>query len=326
MKFRTPLLPIQADKKINLSQPILTIGSCFSESIGTKLIENKFDALVNPFGTIFDPLSITRLLTYGLDKTAPESNSYVLSEGVYKSLELHSSFTGLSQDELALQIRARLSVTHDFLRSAKWLIITFGTAYVYKSKKTSTYVANCQKMPAKDFSKELMSVEFLMKDFATLAQKLNVFNPSLNIILTVSPVRHLKDGIAQNTLSKSLLRVLCHELELKNEFIHYYPSYELMIDDLRDYRFYEQDMIHPSEQAVDYIWDHFNASFMDNDTLTFLEKWKKIISALSHKAFNPATTEHQNFLRKTLQDLESIKTEVNVDKEISLIANQILSS
>ena len=325
MKFRTPLAPIHASKQIDISQPLLTIGSCFSESIGAKLNENKFDALVNPFGTIFDPLSITRLLTYSLENTAPDLDSFVLSEGVYKSLELHSSFTGLSQDELALQIRARLSITHEFLRSAKWLIITFGTAYVYKSVKTSAYIANCQKMPAKDFTRELLSVDYLKNDFNLFLQKLKDFNPSLNIILTVSPVRHLKDGITQNTLSKSLLRVLCQELESKNNSIHYYPSYELMMDDLRDYRFYEQDMIHPSAQAINYIWDHFNTSFMDNDTLTFLEKWQKIQSALSHKAFNPASAEHQQFLIKTLHDLETIKAAVNVDKEISLIKEQIIN-
>jgi hypothetical protein len=326
MKFRTPLAPINGEKKIDLSQPVLTMGSCFSESIGAKLNENKFDALVNPFGTIFDPLSITRLLTYSLQNTRPDTDAIVLSEGVYKSLELHSSFTGLSRDELELQIRARLSITHEFLGAARWLILTFGTAYVYKSKKTSAYIANCQKMPAIDFTKELMSVEYLKNDFIEFLRKLNDFNPSLNIILTVSPVRHLKDGIAQNTLSKSLLRVFCHELESNNESIHYYPSYELMMDDLRDYRFYEQDMIHPSKQAIDYIWNHFNASFMNEDTLAYLEKWEKIMRALSHKAFNPATKEHQQFLIKTLRDLEAIKARVDVYKEISIIKEQILDA
>lgn len=326
MKFRTPLLPKQADKKITLSQPILTIGSCFSESIGTKLIENKFDTLINPFGTIFDPLSITRLLTHSLEDTSPAGDSYVLSEGVYKSMELHSSFTGLSQDELALQIRARLSITHEFLRTAGWLIITFGTAYVYKSNETSAYIANCQKMPANDFTRELMSVENLKKDFVEFTRKLNEFNPALNIILTVSPVRHLKDGISQNSLSKSLLRVLCHELESGNDSIHYYPAYELMMDDLRDYRFYEQDMIHPSSQAVDYIWSHFSSSFMSEEALSFLGKWEKISNALNHKAFNPATAEHQQFLLNTLHGLEAIKNSVNVEKEMASINDQLLNT
>lgn len=326
MKLRTPLAPIRVDKKIDLSQPLLTIGSCFSESIGNKLHDNKFDALVNPFGTIFDPLSITRLLTNSLNNNLPEVDTYIFSEGVYKNLELHSSFTGLSQEELELQIRARLSITHEFLHSAEWLLITFGTAHIYKYKKTSTYIANCQKFPAKNFTRELMSVDYLKHDFDELMQKLDDFNPSLNIILTVSPVRHLRDGIVQNTLSKSLLRVLCHELESKNESIHYYPAYELMMDDLRDYRFYEEDMIHPSAQAIDYIWDHFSASFMSNDSLNFLEAWKKISNAMSHRPFNPATEEHQQFLRNTLKNLETLKNRVNVDKEISIIKEQILDT
>jgi len=326
MKFRTPLEPVQADKKINLSQPLLTIGSCFSENIGNKLHENKFDVLVNPFGTIFDPLSITRLLTNSLDNNTPTADTYVLSEGVFKNLELHSSFTGLSEDELALQIRARLSITHEFLSSAKWLIITFGTAHVYKFKKTLSYIANCQKLPSEDFIRELLSVEYMKNDFVELLQKLNDFNPSLNIVLTVSPVRHLRDGIAQNALSKSLLRVLCHELESQNNSIHYYPAYELMMDDLRDYRFYEQDMIHPSAQAVDYIWDHFSTSFMSKDSLSFLETWNKIANAISHKSFNPATAEHQKFLLTTLNNLEALKATVNVDKEISIVKDQILDT
>ena len=326
MKFRTPLSPIITDQKIDLSEPLLTIGSCFSESIGDKLNENKFDAIINPFGTIFDPLSITRLLSYGINNSTPDASSYVLSEGVYKSLELHSSFKGLSVEELDLQIKARVSVIHEFLRSAKWLIITFGTAYVYKYNQTSNYVANCQKQPSGNFSKELMPVEDLMNDFTEFLRNLKAFNPSVNIILTVSPVRHLKDGIVENSLSKSVLRILCHELAAKEESIHYYPSYEIMMDDLRDYRFYEEDMIHPTEQAVDYIWDHFASSFMNEETLSFLKKWKKISAALSHKAFNPNTTEHQQFLTSTLTDLEAIKNKVNVDKEISHVRDQLLAS
>jgi lysophospholipase L1-like esterase len=245
---------------------------------------------------------------------------------VYKNLELHSSFTGLSQDELELQIRARLSITHEFLCSAKWLLITFGTAHVYKHEKTSAYIANCQKLPSKNFNRELMSVEYLKKDFTEFLQKLKDFNPSLNIILTVSPVRHLKDGIAENTLSKSILRVLCHELASSNESIHYYPAYELMMDDLRDYRFYEEDMIHPSAQAIDYIWGHFCDSLMNKDSLTFIETWKKISSAINHRPFNRATAEHQKFLLNTLQKLKAIKATVNVDKEISIIKEQILDT
>jgi len=326
MKFRTPIDPISAANKIDLSQPLLSIGSCFAESIGTKLNDNKFDALVNPYGTIYDPLSITRLLTYSLDNKTPDADTYVLSQGVNKNLELHSSFSGLSQDELTLQIRARLSITCEFLRTAKWLIITFGTAYAYRYKKTSGYIANCQKLPTEKFSKELLTVEYMKDDFVKFLQKLNSFNPSLNIILTVSPVRHLKDGTAENSLSKSLLRVLCHELEAENDTVFYYPAYELMMDDLRDYRFYKNDMIHPSDQAVDYIWEHFTKSLMNSETLLFIKKWGDISNSLNHKAFNPHTAEHQKFLRKTLQELESIQPQIDVDKEITEIKGQIEST
>jgi GSCFA family protein len=325
MKFRTPLAPIDTSNKIDLAQPLLAIGSCFAESIGDKLNDNKFDALINPFGTIFDPLSITRLLNRSLDDKTPDPETYILSQGVYKNLELHSSFAGLSQDELELQIRARLLITGKFLRTAKWLIVTFGTAYVYRYKKTANYIANCQKLPAKEFSKELLTVENMKDDFTRFLHKLNTFNPSINIILTVSPVRHLKDGIAENSLNKSLLRLLCHELADDNDTIIYYPAYELMMDDLRDYRFYKKDMIHPSEQAVDYIWEHFTKSLMNSETLSFLDKWDGISNALKHKAFNPHTADHQNFLVKILQELESLQPQINTDKEVAVVKEQIES-
>jgi GSCFA family len=325
MKFRTPLVPIPTGNKIELSQSILAIGSCFAESIGNKVNDNKFDTLINPFGTIFDPLSITRLLTYSLNDKMPASDTYVLAQGVIKNLELHSSFVGLSQDELELQIRARLSITGEFLRTANWLVVTFGTAYVYRYKKTSDFIANCQKLPAEQFSWELLTVEQMKDDFMRFIQNLKTINPSLNIILTVSPVRHLKDGIAENSLSKSLLRVLCHELAMKNDAVLYYPAYELMIDDLRDYRFYKKDMIHPSEQAVEYIWEHFTKSLMNSEALSFIDKWGDIRNALSHKAFNPQTKEHQKFLGKILQELETIQRQVNVDKEIADVKRQIES-
>lgn len=324
MDFRTPVKLLDPDVKIDLSDPILTIGSCFSDSIGSKLDEHKFNTLINPFGTIYDPLSISRLLNYTIDDQQPEEDTYVLNEGVFRNLELHSSFSGMEKSELQLKIKGNLATTKYQLASTKWLIITYGTAFVYRYAKSSEFVANCQKLPGSNFNKELLSVKQLIVDFESFYQQLTEFNPEIKIIVTVSPVRHLRDGISENAVSKSILRIFCNELEKTYDSVYYYPSYEIMMDDLRDYRYYKPDMIHPTNQAVGYIWEHFNKSFFNSNTLDFIKRWNKINSALKHKPFNPATEKHQQFLRKLLNDLESLPSSVNVKMEIKRVKDQII--
>ena len=326
MKFSTPLPLSQPEDEITLEDKVLTIGSCFSDSIGNKLIENKFDALVNPFGTIFDPLSISRLLSYSLNSQSPSPQSYVFSQGVYKNMEVHSSFTGLSQDELALKIKARLSSTHDFLLNADWVIITFGTAFVYQHKELKTNITNCQKLPSQDFNRNLIDKDELILDFQNLVNLLRKINPAIKIILTVSPVRHIADGLEDNSISKAILRQLCHDLALQNKFVSYYPAYEIMMDDLRDYRFYKEDMIHPTDQAIDYIWQHFSSSFMDTSTNEFLNKWAALSRAINHRPFNPFTAEHQKFLSETLEKLRQLSEKIDLRKEIDQINKQITNN
>jgi hypothetical protein len=170
-----------------------------------------------------------------------------------------------------------------------------------------------------------MSVKQLMADFESFYKQLESFNPDLKIIITVSPVRHLRDGISENSVSKSILRVFTNELAKTYDRVYYYPSYEIMIDDLRDYRFYNQDMIHPTEQAIDYIWEHFCDSFINVRSLEFIEKWAKIGSALQHKPFNPTTDKHQQFLKKLVKELESLPSDINVENEIKLVRSQMLN-
>ena len=324
MDFRTPVKLTTSEAKLDITDHVLTLGSCFSESIGNKLLYNKFDTLINPFGTIYDPLSISRLLGYTINDQEPENITYIKNEGVYKNMDLHSSYTGMAQSELQLKIKGNFTTTKKQLQSAKWLIITYGTAYVYRHIESSRLVANCHKLPAVNFNKELLSVKQLMIDFKSLYKQLIEFNPSIRIIVTVSPVRHLRDGISENSVSKSILRVFTIELTQTYEIVIYYPSYEIMIDDLRDYRYYNSDMIHPTDQAIDYIWDHFSRSLINEETMNFINKWSKIGSSLQHKPFNPTTEKHQQFLKKLLQDLESLPSNINVEKEVKLVQSQIL--
>ena len=325
MKFRTPLAIDTVDNKISLKDPLITIGSCFADNIGNKFLQNKFDVLANPYGVIFDPLSLSRLLSYSLQGEEPAPDTYIEVNGVFKNLELHSSFIGLSKEELHLKIKARIKSTGDFIKSAKWLIITFGTAHVYQYKKTGQFVANCHKLPADNYTRALLSVATITDSMEVQLKSLRSINPQINIILTVSPVRHTKDGLAANNLSKSILRVASHELANHAEGIYYYPAYEILIDDLRNYRFYKDDMIHPNDQAIAYTWEHFIQTYADKKTQSFLGKWEKINQALHHRPFNPSHPNHQQFLKKLLDELLSIQAEVNVDKELKVVQEQIVS-
>lgn len=324
MKFRTAISALSSKGKINIADKVLSLGSCFSENIGQKLAENKFNVLVNPFGTLFDPLSITRLLTYSIENSLPNENTYVQTDGVYKCLELHSSMNGLSKSELALKIRANIATTHNFLKSSNWLFITLGTSFVYNFNETSNYIANCQKLPAANFTKELITVDLIREDFTSFLDKVNTLNQDLKVILTVSPVRHSKEGLSENNLSKSILRVACSELEKNHPSVHYYPAYEIMMDDLRDYRFYTEDMLHPTSQAIEYIWQHFSSTYLDKSSLEFIKSWKKVTDALNHRPFNPSTTEHQDFLKQTFEEVKRLKGLVSIDKELALLQGQII--
>ena len=323
MKFRTEIEAFNPPHKLKLGDRVLTIGSCFANSIGEKLVEQKIESLVNPFGTVFDPLSIIRLLNWSKENELPPNTSFVQADGVFKNLHLHSSFSGRSIDELTLQIRAKTDQTHRQLRTANWLFITFGTAFAYRHLATDTMVTNCQKIPAKEFSKSLLELEELKQHYNQFIKEVKRFNPNLKILLTVSPVRHTRDGLADNSVSKSTLRLLAQYLESTHSNTSYYPAYEIMLDDLRDYRFYKQDMIHPNEQAVEYIWDHFSTSYFEDNLFEFKGNWHKIILDLNHKPFNSTSKSHQEFLRKLLKNLEELPTQVDVSKEIALVKDQI---
>jgi hypothetical protein len=299
------------------------MGSCFSDNMGTLLEEYKFYTLPNPFGTIYDPLSIARLLNYALNNTLPHKNSYVESQGLFANLHTHSKFSGLSQAEVELKLKGTTTSVHNFLKQTDWLILTFGTAWVYQYKATGELVANCHKLPTAKFKKSLCSLAQLTDSYSDLIAELTVQNPEIKIVVTVSPVRHLNDTLPGNSLSKALLRLFSHELEKTYSNVYYYPSYEILIDDLRDYRFYKEDMIHPSEQAVSYIWEHFMSSFADETVLDFLAQWQKIKQSLTHKPFHPQSAQHQNFLRRLLNQIRAMEEVVDVSKEIKIVEQQL---
>ena len=324
--FRTEINIDAFPVKIKLKNQILTTGSCFSDAIGNQLKKNKFNTLVNPFGTNYNPHSIHQSLQYAIRRETVPSHSFVENQGIHLNYNFHSSFSSVDQTETKKIIEKVIENTHHSLKQAQWIFITYGTAWVYERIDTKEIVANCHKIPANQFSKSLLSQKKVLESFDSLYSDLKKFNSNGKIILTVSPVRHLKDTLPFNNVSKSVLRLACHTLTEKYNDVYYFPSYEIMMDDLRDYRFYKSDMIHPSDEAEEYIWNKFADCCFDDETKAFLKKWKSIQTAVNHKPFHPLSESHQRFLKHTLTELRAIQSITNVDDEIRFVQSQIKSS
>jgi hypothetical protein len=319
--FRTKLDPKQIDLKISLATRILTIGSCFSDSIGEKLNRHKFKTLVNPFGTTYNPISIFNLLT----SEGIKINKFVENGGMFFHYDFHSEFRAEDQRSLEKMLSNEKKKVSDFLKDTDWLVITFGTAWVYELKKSTEIVANCHKVPQREFSKRLLGLKEMIKGFDQTVGHLQDLNPELKILLTVSPVRHISDGIEENQLSKSMLRVMCDFATSSYDHVYYFPSYEIMMDDLRDYRFYKDDLIHPTKFAEDYIWDIFQRSFFDRDTMDFIKEWDSILSAMIHRPFNPNSDEHIKFIKTQIQKISQLSTHVDVKEELNYFESQLLA-
>tara|TARA_R110000796_G_scaffold77584_2_gene173163 strand:- start:24916 stop:25896 length:981 start_codon:yes stop_codon:yes gene_type:complete len=321
--FRTELNPKTSSHKIQLSNPLISIGSCFADNIGKKLSQHKFKVEKNPFGVIFNPLSIFELIETAFNEERLSEDSYLVRDGIHFNYKVHSELHGKSQEQLELQINHKRNLLSKALRKSTTIIITLGTAWVYEEKKTQMLVANCHKMPSKQFNKKLLSSEEISSAFMLLKEQLHAENPDLKFILTVSPIRHVKDTLELNMVSKSILRLACHQISTYADDVDYFPAYELLMDDLRDYRFYEKDMLHPNQLAQEYIWGKFMDVYFDKETKAFIKSWGEIRSAMKHKAFHPESDAHQKFLQKTIEKLEQLKGMVKVDKELEKLRSQL---
>lgn len=325
MHFRTEIPVTQSSERISLQTPVLTIGSCFAEVIGQRLIDTKLSASANPFGTVFNPLSITKLLRQALLHQLPDEDLYLENQDVSFHYDFHSSWWAATRQELTAQLTQQLQQVHDRLLNAKWLIVTLGTAYVYRELTTEHIVANCHKMPNKQFRKELLPITVIMEDFREIHALLHAMNPSINIILTVSPVRHTRDTLPLNAVSKSILRVACHELSESLENVSYFPAYELLLDDLRDYRFYKPDLIHPNEMAEEYIFQKFSETYFEDSLKQFGREWQKIKQEMAHRPQQPNTAAHRAFLENLWSKLQMMSKRVNVEEEIETVHRQLRS-
>lgn len=317
--FRTKLHTTPSESKISYQSSIMTIGSCFADTIGNQLEENKFKVLANPFGVIFNPLSIFQLIQYTIGESFPDEETYLVHDEVHRNFEFHSDFSATSKEELKLKIKGGINSTHKFIRSAKWLIITLGTSVIYHKKSNSRLVANCHKLPSKEFIRSILEVESICQSFDGMFKKLLKLNPHINIILTVSPVRHIKDTLEINSLSKSILRVASYKICKSYSQVQYFPAFEILLDDLRDYRFYNPDLLHPNEVAEKYIWDAFTSTYLENESMNILEKWEKVKKSLNHRPFHTHSKTFKNFQKKTVQQLEELLAHLDVNKEIAKI-------
>jgi hypothetical protein len=321
--FRTELTITPSSNKINHASRVLTIGSCFSQVIGERLSGHKFEALVNPFGTVFNPVSIVRLLENAAKNNFSSMDAPLMREGIWFNHHVHSDFYGNTKEELDTKLKDRLKNVHEVLSKADTLIITLGTAFVYRLKSNNEIVANCHKVPAANFSKQLLTVHEIVNSFAALLEQFKIQNSKFRILLTVSPVRHIKDTLPLNSVSKSTLRLACHELSEKFENVSYFPAYEIMMDDLRDYRFYKEDMIHPTEVAEEYIWNKFSDCYFNEETRKLVQDWSTVSKALQHRPFREDSEEHKKFLKNLLEKLKLLQDRIDVRSEIEFVSNKL---
>ncbi len=323
MKLRTEITVPTSPLKIGYDTTILTLGSCFSEEIGHLLQTHKFNTLNNPFGTTFNPISIAEIIeNFCSDKKQPALPCQL--EEVYLDHRFHSSLYGYNEIDLNHKITQAFHQSKQQLQSPKpVLIITLGTAWIYRHLASNRIVSNCHKQDLKAFQKELGSVNLFMNAFQKTFGLLFESFPQTEIILTLSPVRHTKEGLTENQISKSILRVLCHELHSTYKQVHYFPAYEIIVDDLRDYRFYKNDLIHPNDEAINYIWSLFRRSYFEETTNTLVERWSQLQHQLLHKPFYEQSKGYLKFLHHTLNELQQLQHQLPLEEEIRAVEHKI---
>ncbi|MBR6759991.1 MAG: GSCFA domain-containing protein [Alistipes sp.] len=304
MEFRTiiPITPFA--RKIDHSQQLLSLGSCFADNMAAHLAEAKFRITASPTGVLFNPESIAATLERFAEGRAPELTELQYSNEKWFSFDFHSSFSHHEIAQAQDAMRRGVEIGAAALRQADTFIITFGTAIVYRLTTDGRVVANCHKQPQHLFRREMLSVEEIVEHYNAL---LNGILCGKQVIFTVSPVRHLGEGLEENSLSKATLRLAINEIVNRNANAHYFPSFEIMNDDLRDYRFYAEDMTHPSKMAVDYIWERFSEAAFSPATRQLIARIGKIRAAATHRPFDARSEAHRTFCRKALDDIASIE-------------------
>lgn len=286
---------------------LLFIGSCFSDNVGAKLEEAKFQVRYNPTGILFDPLSLSKHLHHWAENKRFMEENLFEANGLWHSWLHHSDFSSPTASQTLESINSAIQQTHQYLLSANYLFITLGTAYSYHLKREDLPVANCHKTPGEWFTKNLISIEETVSSLEQGIKSVREVNPAIQVVFTVSPVKHLRDGIIENTRSKARLIEAVHQLTDTVERCSYFPAYELVTDVLRDYRFYAEDMAHPGNQAVRFVLEHFCQTYMESHTRELMSDVLQIISAQKHRPLHPNTPAHRQFLKFFLEKTNRLK-------------------
>ncbi len=291
------------EKKISYSSRLIFLGSCFSEEIGQKLEQYLFDIELNPFGIIYNPASVAESLEILLEKKVFREKDVFQRGQLWLSFYHHSRFSSTSRDELLEKINSRIAQAHSQLKKANFLFITFGTAWVYILNETGKIVSNCHKLPQKLFTRRMLSVKEIVDLYSSLLPRLWEINQELEIVFAISPVRHWKDGAVGNQYSKATLIVAVQELVNRYQQVKYFPSYEIVMDELRDYRFYADDMLHIGSQGVEYVWLRFRDTFFDQATERAITEVGKVLKAMQHRPQNKNTDDYRKFLSSTIEKI-----------------------
>jgi hypothetical protein len=313
MDLLLPISILPPPARISYGQKIMLTGSCFSEQIGERMASLKFQILQNPHGILFDPCSVAgSLVSYIQQKKYGESDLFRLHE-IWHSWDHHGSFSGIRVSEVVEGINLSQQRAHKFLQEADWLLITLGSAFSYRLTEAAREfghrdypVANCHRAPAQWFRKHLMGIEEICASLDNMIHQLRIMNPEIRIIFTVSPVRHIRDGVVENNRSKARLIESVHQLVNKFSSAYYFPAYELVVDILRDYRFYDIDLVHPNYQATEFVFEKFADSYIEPASRELMRELGKLLLAKNHRAFQPATQAHRQFLAEQLEKTKQI--------------------
>ncbi len=311
MKFKLTLEAKPSKHLIEYEDKLMLIGSCFTENIGAKFKTHLFNVFENPYGILFNPISVSTALIEIIESKVYSSEDLFQHNELWHSWNHHSRFSAVQKEEALEKINVSIAEAHQFLKTANRLVITLGSAWLYHLTNNAPLgkgqvVANNHKAPSDWFYKSLMGPAELIESLKNLVTRLQAFNPNLHITFTISPVRHLREGLVENNRSKAVLIHAVHELISQLDKLDYFPAYEYVIDDLRDYRFYAEDLVHPNFAASGYVWDKLIETYMDADTQLLMKQVAEIQLAFNHKPFFAGSIEHQKFIQSCIQKTESL--------------------
>lgn len=326
MEFRTEIPAPASCWNIEHNNKLMFVGSCFAENIGLHITDIKMQTMINPFGVMFNPVALAEAITRMAVNRKCTDDDFIQIRDLWASFNFHGMFSGLDRGQVEWSINNATEQAHDYLRTADYLTITLGTAWAYILNETGKVVANCHKVQESNFTRKRLSIEECTAALEQIASSVRKINPKIKIIVTVSPIRHWKDGAHENQLSKSILLLAADAFVNKENNAEYFPAYEFLMDDLRDYRFYKKNLLNPNGEAVEYIWHKFRDCYFSKEAITIAERTASFIKAANHRPFNRLSESHQQFLRTQIADLKIFQKQysyIDFHEELHLLQSQM---